>query len=105
MTLKARKTGASKASAPGRGSRAGARVRLRRIDAERHSLALILNLIRAQEGCSRQDIERVSGLGRAIVVDRLATLSRFGLVHEGTLGRPTGGRAPRLVQFCDDAGL
>jgi predicted NBD/HSP70 family sugar kinase len=102
MTSKAKKTGSEARAGAQRG---GARVRLRRVDAERHSLAQILNLIRAQEGYSRQDIERVSGLGRAIVVDRLATLSRFGLVHEGALGRPTGGRAPRLVQFCDDAGL
>src|SRR4051812_47571748 len=98
MTLKEKRPKASKAGAARRGSRAGARVRLRRVEAERHSLALILNLIREQESYSRQDIERVSGLGRAVVVDRLTTLSRFGLVDEETLGRPTGGRAPRLVQ-------
>jgi predicted NBD/HSP70 family sugar kinase len=106
MTFKSKKSGATgRASAQRRSTRAGSRVRLRRVDAERHSLSVILNLIRAQEGATRQDIERISGLGRAIVVDRLATLSRFGLVREGALGRATGGRAPRLVKFSDDAGL
>jgi predicted NBD/HSP70 family sugar kinase len=78
---------------------------MRRIDAERHSLSVILNLIRSHADYTRQDLEHISGLGRAVVVDRLSTLSRLGLADEDTLGRPTGGRAPRLVRFRADAGL
>ncbi len=79
--------------------------RERRSDAERQSLTSILNLIRTSASCTRQDIEHLSGLGRAVVADRLATLSKLGLSHESALGRPTGGRAPRLVQFRADAGV
>ena len=76
-----------------------------RIDAEHVNLALILNLIRSNEATTRQEIEHQSGLGRAIVTDRLATLTELGLIDEGELGPTTGGRAPRNFRFCDDAGI
>ena len=88
-----------------RRSEARGKPRLRRIDAERHSLALILNLVRSAQARTRHDLEQLSGLGRAVVTDRLATLLRLGLVHEGELGPASGGRAPRLVSFRADAGL
>lgn len=78
---------------------------VRRIDAEQQSLAVILNLIRAEEANTRLEIERVSGLGRAIVADRLATLIELGLVDEGELGPAAGGRAPRNARFREQAGL
>ncbi len=78
---------------------------VRRIDAEQQSLAVILNLIRTEEANTRLEIERVSGLGRAIVADRLATLTELGIVDEGELGPPNGGRAPRNARFRDQAGL
>jgi predicted NBD/HSP70 family sugar kinase len=77
----------------------------RRVRAERDSLALILNLIRVGEATSRQELERRSGLSRAVVADRVARLIDRGLVAEGDLGPSTGGRAPRRIQFCADAGL
>lgn len=77
----------------------------RRIDAEQQSLAVILNLIRAEEANTRLEIERVSGLGRAIVADRLATLVELGLIDEGELGPAAGGRAPRSARFRDQVGL
>lgn len=78
---------------------------VRRIDAEQQSLAVILNLIRAEEANTRLEIERVSGLGRAIVADRLATLVELGLIDERELGPAAGGRAPRSARFRDQAGL
>jgi predicted NBD/HSP70 family sugar kinase len=78
---------------------------VRRLDAEQHSLAAILDLIRNGEPQTRQDLERLSGLGRAIVADRLATLVRSGLAATGGLGQASGGRAPRLMHFRSDAGL
>jgi len=79
--------------------------RVRAIDAERQSLATIFGILQARKSATRQEIEEHSGLSRTVVADRLATLSRFGLVDEQALGRPMGGRAPRLVQLKADAGL
>lgn len=78
---------------------------LQRIDAEQQSLAVILNLIRTEEASTRLEIERVSGLGRAIVADRLSTLTDLGLIDEAELGPTSGGRAPRNARFRDQAGL
>jgi predicted NBD/HSP70 family sugar kinase len=89
---------------PERGSEAGTG-RVRRIDAERHSLALLLDLARSGRASTRLDLEKQSGLGRAVVADRLATLARLGLVEEGERGAATGGRAPRLVRFRAGGGL
>lgn len=77
----------------------------RRADSEQQSLATILNLIRTEEANTRLEIERVSGLGRAIVADRLATLIDLGMVDEGELGLASGGRAPRNARFRGEAGL
>ena len=79
--------------------------RPRRADAERASLALILSILREADADTRPEIERLTGLGRAIVSDRLATLFSLGLAEEGDLGHTTGGRAPRTIQFNPDAGL
>jgi predicted NBD/HSP70 family sugar kinase len=60
--------------------------------------------VRSRQAASRQEIERMSGLGRAVVADRVATLMAAGLVEEGELGATTGGRAPRQVRFNASAG-
>ncbi len=83
----------------------GNATRPRRADAERSSLALILNILREADADTRPEIERLTGLGRAIVSDRLTTLFSLGLAVEGDLGQTTGGRAPRTIQFNPDAGL
>jgi len=72
--------------------------------AERDSLALVLGLIRSGQAETRQSIERASGLGRAVVADRVATLVRHDLVVEAGLAASTGGRAPRHLQFNSAAG-
>jgi len=46
----------------------------------------------------------MSGLGRAVVADRIASLIRCGLVEEGDLAASTGGRAPHHVRFRSSAG-
>lgn len=76
----------------------------RKARAERDTLAQVLFLIRDSGAATRQEIERSSGLSRAVVVDRLATLTARGLVEEGELGESTGGRAPRRVRFKATAG-
>lgn len=82
-----------------------ARGRPRNSDGAAPSLSKILNLVRCGEATTRQEIERASELGRAIVTDRLTTLAALDLVDESELGVATGGRAPRLVRFNADAGL
>ncbi|MBC2834598.1 ROK family protein [Gemmobacter straminiformis] len=64
------------------------------------SLVDLLNLVRSETATTRQELERASALGRAIVADRLALLGDLGLVDESELGTATGGRAPRLVRFA-----
>lgn len=76
-----------------------------RVDTEQQSLASVLNLVRRDEASTRHDIERISGLGRAIVNDRIASLSKLGLVDEQELGQPKGGRAPRSIRFIETAAL
>jgi predicted NBD/HSP70 family sugar kinase len=76
----------------------------RRVESDR-DLAAILNLVRSGEADTRHTIEAKSGLGRAVVAARLATLIERGLLEEGELGRAVGGRAPRLIRFRADAGL
>jgi len=83
----------------GRGGGAGRRVRF-----ERDSLAQVLALVRSGRAVTRQEIEATSGLGRAVVADRIATLIARGLVEDGELGASTGGRAPRHVRFRATAG-
>lgn len=64
------------------------------------SLVDLLNLVRTGTATTRQELERISDLGRAVVADRLALLGDLGLVDESELGTATGGRAPRLVRFA-----
>ena len=78
--------------------------RVRGLEAERQSLAALLELVRTTPDVTRLELERLSGMGRAVVMDRLATLSRFDLIDETGLGRSIGGRAPRLVRFRAEAG-
>jgi len=78
--------------------------RPRTLDAGAASLALVLNLIRTGEATTRIEIEKRAELGRAAVVDRLATLEELGLVMEGELGAAIGGRAPRHLRFAAEGG-
>ncbi|GHA39285.1 sugar kinase [Devosia pacifica] len=77
--------------------------RPRTLDVAQASLALMLNLVRLGTATTRQQLERASEHGRAVVADRLATLMEMGLVEEGDLGPATGGRAPRQIQFRSEA--
>lgn len=77
----------------------------KREDSERQSLAQILNLVRSGVANTRLEIERISGLGRAIVSDRLETLAKTGLIDEDELGPTSGGRAPRTARFVEQRGL
>lgn len=61
------------------------------------SLMTVLELIRTEKAASRPEISRLTGYGRALVTQRVATLLALELVAEGDaviLGR---GRAPRTL--------
>ena len=79
----------------------------RKADAQvdRQDLAAVLVLLRQGEGFTRLQLEAETGLGRAAVSERLATLTDLGLVEEGEAGKSSGGRAPRLIHFCRNAGV
>ncbi len=80
-------------------------IRPRRVEATRQSLAGILTLVRDGDASTRLALEQATGLGRATIVDRLTTLTRYGLLAEDTLGPAQGGRAPRLIRFRAGSGL
>ncbi len=74
--------------------------RPRTVETAAPSLVELLNLVRSETATTRQELERHSDLGRAVVADRLTMLGELGLVDESELGTATGGRAPRLVRFA-----
>jgi len=78
--------------------------RPRTINVAQASLAQLLLLVRSGRATTRLDLERQSDLTRAVVADRLAALHTLGLLDQGELGEPVGGRAPRHMQFRADAG-
>lgn len=76
----------------------------RRSRGERDALALVLRLVRGGDGATRQELETLSGLSRAVVANRIGLLLELGLLEEGDLRASTGGRSPRVVHFRSDAG-
>ena len=81
-------------------TRARGKGRPRTVETAAPSLVDLLNLVRTGAANTRQELERQSEFGRAVVADRLTLLGDLGLVDESELGTATGGRAPRLVRFA-----
>ena len=68
------------------------------------ALVTVLDEIRLGRSLSRSELVGRTGLGRAIVAQRVAELIDRGLVSEGDVGPSTGGRPPRQLGFRADAG-
>ena len=68
------------------------------------ALVTVLDEIRLGQSRSRSELVERTGLGRAIVAQRVGELIDRGLVVEGAVGRSTGGRPPRQLTFRADAG-
>ena len=68
------------------------------------ALVMVLDEIRLGRSRSRAELVTRTGLGRAIVARRVQELIDRGLVTEGEVGPSTGGRPPRQLAFCADAG-
>ncbi len=68
------------------------------------ALVAVLDEIRLGRSQSRSELVARTGLGRAIVAQRVGELIERGLVGEGDIGPSTGGRPPRRLAFRADAG-
>jgi glucokinase-like ROK family protein len=68
------------------------------------ALVTVLDEIRLGRSQSRSELVARTGLGRAIVAQRVGELLDRGLVTEGDVGPSTGGRPPRRLSFRADAG-
>jgi glucokinase-like ROK family protein len=68
------------------------------------ALVLVLDEIRLGRSRSRSELVERTGLGRAIVAQRVGELVDRGLAVEGDPGPSTGGRPPRQLTFRADAG-
>jgi glucokinase-like ROK family protein len=68
------------------------------------ALVLVLDEIRLGRSRSRSELVERTGLGRAIVAQRVGELIERGLVVEGDVGPSTGGRPPRQLTFRAGAG-
>jgi glucokinase-like ROK family protein len=68
------------------------------------ALVTVLDEIRFGRSRSRSELVARTGLGRAIVAQRVGELVERGLVTEGDVGPSTGGRPPRQLTFNADGG-
>ena len=68
------------------------------------ALVLILDEIRVGRSTSRREIATRTGLGRAIVAQRIGELVDRNLVTEAATGPSTGGRPPKQLAFRATAG-
>jgi glucokinase-like ROK family protein len=68
------------------------------------NLVTLLDLVRFGQARTRPELARLSGLGRAVVTEKLKQLLDLGLVVGGDLAPSAGGRAPRSVAFAAEAG-
>jgi hypothetical protein len=68
------------------------------------ALVVVLDLVRTGAACTRPGRARRSDFDRTVVTQRVQQLLDSGLLEEGALAPSTGGRAPRELRFCADAG-
>jgi glucokinase-like ROK family protein len=68
------------------------------------ALVIVLDEIRLGRSRSRAELVQRTGLGRAIVAQRVGELLERGLIVEGDTGPSTGGRPPRHLSFRADSG-
>jgi predicted NBD/HSP70 family sugar kinase len=68
-----------------------------------HNSGLLLNLLFRQQGQSRADLSRITGLSRSTVSAIVDDLIDGNLVREVGAGDSRGGRRPTLLEFNDDA--
>ena len=67
-------------------------------------LVTILDLIRFRKATTRPELSRVTGLGRAIIAQRVSELIDAGLVIDDHTQESTGGRPSRMLALNSSAG-
>ncbi len=70
-----------------------------------NKLAVLRRIRQAGRGISRAALARELGLSRAAISSIVNDLLAWGIVREGPLGAPRGGRRPRLLTLNPDFGL
>ena len=78
--------------------------RLASLDDIPPGLVEILDYIRRHGPVRAVRSPRRSGSAGRVITQRLAALAAYGLIAEDGVGPSTGGRAPRRLRFCADAG-
>ncbi len=68
------------------------------------ALVRVLDAVRLGRARSRSELVTRTGLGRAVVTERVAQLVERDLLREDETGPSTGGRPPRRLTFHGDAG-
>lgn len=68
------------------------------------ALVAVLDAVRHRGARTRPEIINITGLGRAVVGQRVTDLLDRGLVRTDGLGESTGGRAPQAVRLNADGG-
>ena len=68
------------------------------------SLAVVIDLIRRSGGITRPELVRRTGLGRAMITQRVVELLDLGVVEEADVAASTGGRPARAVRLRARAG-
>ena len=69
------------------------------------SAAEVLRLIRSGNARTRGDLQRITGMARSTVAQRIETLSGRGLVISGADSSSSGGRPPGTLVFNHEAGV
>ena len=64
----------------------------------------VLEAVRRGRATSRSELAEVTGLGRAVVAQRIDELGAAGLVTQLGFGPSSGGRPPRRIRFRHEAG-
>ena len=70
-------------------------------DLRAHNTALLLRAVWAEEGKSRADLARSTGLSRATVSDIVSGFIELGIVTEAEVAPSSGGRPPIRLEFQD----
>lgn len=71
-------------------------------DLRAHNTALLLRAVWAEEGQSRADLARSTGLSRATVSDIVSGFIEIGVVTEAEVAPSSGGRPPIRLEFQDN---
>jgi glucokinase-like ROK family protein len=74
------------------------------LDHHLDTTVLVLDLVRSGAASTRSELVRLTGLGRAVITQRVAELIESGLLGEGELAPSTGGRAARALKFRSESG-